>query len=74
MGINPGLKRLNVYCVLLNLGTTTVEDGHKLLYKKSVLFTLCSYNNLEISDSFLIKNLQEHSKLINDHSWNRAKI
>jgi len=27
---------LNVYCMLLNSGTTTVEDGHELLYKKLV--------------------------------------
>jgi len=32
------------------------------------------YNSLEISDTFLIKNLQEHGKLIDDHRWNREKI
>lgn len=32
------------------------------------------YNFLETSDSFLIKGLQEHGKLIDDHTWNREKI
>jgi hypothetical protein len=60
--------------MLLNLGTATVEDGHELLYMKSVFCIVCHYNSLEISDYFLIKNLLEHGKLIDDHSWNREKI
>jgi len=65
---------LNIYCLLLNSGATTVEDGHELLFKKSVFYVVYLYNSLEISDTFLIKNLQEHGKLIDDHRWNREKI
>jgi hypothetical protein len=60
--------------MLLDSGTTTVEDGHELLYKKSVFYIVYRSNRLETSDSFLITNLQEHGKLIDDHRWNREKI
>jgi hypothetical protein len=63
---------LNVYSMLLN--SATAEDGHELLFKKSVLYIVYRYNSLETSDSFIIKNLQEHGKLIDDHKWNREKI
>ena len=54
--------------MLLNSGATAVEDGHELVYKNSVFFYIVySYNSLETSNSFLIKNLQEHDKLIDDH-------
>lgn len=44
---------LNVYCMLLNSGATAVEDGHELLYKKSVFFYIAyRYNSLETSESF----------------------
>jgi hypothetical protein len=71
----PEIVCLNACCLLLNSGTATVEDGHELLYKKSVFYIVYRYNTrLETSESFLIKNLQEDGKLIDDHSWNREKI
>jgi len=59
--------------MLLNSGATAVEDGHELVYKKSVFYMVYRYNSSETSDSFLIKNLQEHGKLIDGHRWNREK-
>jgi hypothetical protein len=44
------------------------------LIKEVSCYIVFRNNYLETSDSFLIKDLQEHGKLIDDHTWNREKI